>query len=224
MKFYFLTYFTIFISSLSWAQLAIVQDPEGRTQIRDAMSNQSPIIDELSNGNIIFIYLDQENESWYSITYNKLNEVKVGYIHASRVRKLEKLTPFKEDIEKSNFIKFSHAQKTFTITTQKFSKKPVNLQGQELVEIPEVWGVELQQPNTEYKEITYSDENNKIVFPRQSINTLYNPNIPNHAAYWNEQNQKAYLIALNSDAAAAYYAVWIISEDGQIQRELIRPF
>src|SRR5690348_3914374 len=78
-KFIFLLALLIFQNAT--AQIAIIKDPDGFSNVRQSASKQSKVVDTLSNDNLVFAYVESAEGNWLPMDYKKGNNVRSGYIH-----------------------------------------------------------------------------------------------------------------------------------------------
>ncbi len=62
--------------------IAVIEDPDGYTNVREGMSTESKIIDRLFEGEHYVVYPTADNNWWMVYTQAKVR----GYVHKSRVR------------------------------------------------------------------------------------------------------------------------------------------
>jgi hypothetical protein len=62
--------------------IAVINDPDGYTNVRDGMSTNAKIIDRLSEGENFEVFPSSDNNWWIVYTQSKVK----GYVHKSRIK------------------------------------------------------------------------------------------------------------------------------------------
>ncbi len=118
--------FVLLFSILSFqpinAQLAVIKDPDGHSNIRERANVQSKVQDTLSNGRLVYILPEDAPANWLSIDYNKGEKYCAGFIHKSRVVPLQSMAAFKATSVNDTLLKLAINDMLITIKTGKFVK------------------------------------------------------------------------------------------------------
>ncbi|MET4084228.1 hypothetical protein ABIB40_004202 [Pedobacter sp. UYP30] len=85
------------LSLLAENKLAIINDPDGFTNVRSGQGNEFPVIEKINKGDFFYCDLSANNE-WIKIVAMKWKDgIQVeGYIHRSRIQLVEKLDNLKQ--------------------------------------------------------------------------------------------------------------------------------
>jgi len=204
----------------SLGQLAIINDPDGYTNIREEPNGKSQIIHKVNDNQVFWIdYVEGVDEGdWisayipknmYSFYDSKQGLIR-GFIHKSRILQLKKL-----EISSSPEIKFGYQMKSF-----EKSKHHIQLQDDKWVKFIDgqgVWGTDGEYPRREIERIIVEINGNKIDIHEAFYSNLYD--CRNTFKFY--KNGSTYFVHnWNSDGAGYYEVVWVLTEDGLIQRLL----
>lgn len=216
----YLRLFFLLISFSSFGQLAIINDPDGYTNIREEPDGKSEVIHKVYDNQVFWIdyvegvdegdwipaYIPKNMSSFYDSNQGMIR----GFIHKSRVRYLKKLK-----VPSPSEIKFRYQTKSF-----EKSKHHIQLQDDKWVTFIDgksVWGTDGEYPRTEIEGITAEINGKKIDIHRAFYSNLYE--CMNTFKFY--KNGSTYFIHnWNSDGAGYYEVVWVLNEDGLIQRLL----
>ncbi len=200
-----------------FSQSAIIEDPDGYTNVREAPGTQSKVIAQIKTDEVFWVWEDYYDEkvSWVSvyIPKNKLSISSVnspffkGYVHKSRIGPLADKKTYDGD------------ELFFQYETKRFSSS------ENLVEYEGEWvstinglrpfGIDGYLPNTQVSNITVTLNGKKIFVPPYLYKDLFN--VENNYKIF--KNDDAYFVqGWYSDGAGAFELVWVITENGVIQR------
>lgn len=220
----------IYFSTAS-AQIAIINDRDGFTNIREKASSQSKIVDTLSNGRLVYCFKGEAEGDWLPVDYN--GKTYSGYIHKSRVQLIENFAEFTVISANDSILKLKFDSIQLRIKLGKFNKSGRKIKyenspdGQRYVELIDnkiPWGTDGNLPKNEYKSIQFILGNKEISFNRAGFNDLFEPNLSMTAGYIDKSSKKIYIVATNSDGAGGYIVVWLVQGYQLIRRETFRPF
>jgi len=215
------------------AQIAIIKDPEGFSNVRQTASSQSKVIDTLSNDQLVFIYAEEAEGNWLPLDYQKGNRTRSGYIHKSRIVLLSRLTQFVATIQNDSLLKLQHEGLQVLMKRGRFVSKGRQLmyekhQGEQQyvksIDGKFPWGTDGNIPRIEYKFIQFKSGKQTLNFERMSFEDLFEPNFNMTRACIDTSTQKIYLEAINSDGAGAYSVAWTIKNGKIISRDTFIPF
>lgn len=144
----------------AFAQVAIVNDRDGFTNIREKASIQSKIVDTVSNGRLVYCFKEEAKGDWLPVDYN--GEIYTGYIHKSRVLFLEDFVEFPVITINDTILRLKCDSIQLTIKTGKFTQtgrkieyeKPKDEQQYvKSIDNKFPWGTDGNIPRKEYKAI-----------------------------------------------------------------------
>ncbi len=203
---------------ISFGQVAIIQDPDGWTNVRELPDGKSDIIKRVYE-NEVFWYnyeeIEQEKE-WISI-YIPKNDYSlgksepsyiVGFIHKSRLLPLEKLQKYTGN----DFI-FEYELSDFDGTNRIIDKQD----GKWITAIDgrPVWGVDGNLPKIQVDDIKVVIEGQNIEIHEVFYSDLYE--CDNNISIY--KNGDTYFVhQWNSDGAGSYEVVWVLDKNGLKQR------
>ena len=214
------TLFTIallFFCLIATAQVAIIQDEDGYTNVREAPNGQAKIIHQIHE-NKVFWYDDNPDaaQEWIKVYIPKNNfsfdcassELMNGFIHASRLKPLGALTRY----DGAN-LTFEYKIQAFDSTNRIIDRED----GEWAIAIDgrPVWGADGGLPKTEVVAIKASINGQPIEIHSVFFSDLYECD----NTFRVYQNGDVYFVhQWNSDGAGAYELVWVLTEEGLRQR------
>ncbi len=203
---------------VSWGEVAIIQDPDAWTYVREAPDLKSEVIYTLHE-NKVFWYdqydLDQKKE-WIPISILKndyslgcLQERFVmGFIHRSRILPLENIEEYS-----GNDFSFEYELGNFDTTNKVIEN--YNQSGIEAINGRTLWGTDGIFPNTQVNGI-------KVIMDGRRINIheiFYADLFECDNDFSIHKNDDTYFVhQWNSDGAGAYEIVWVLDKNGLKQR------
>jgi len=229
----FILFLSLFIFKLTNAQLALIKDPDGFSNVRQSANSQSKVLDTLSNDRIVFVFEEQAEGNWVPIDYKKGNQSFSGNIHKSRITFLNDLTKFKVVTLNDSLLKLRLDSTQITMSKRRFISKGRQIKyekpkgEQQYVKFIDgkfPWGTDGNIPRTEYKQIQLKSSSLTLTFPAITLRDLFEPNLDMTSAYIDKATNKIYIEAFNSDAAGGYVVVWTLKNGQIINRETFIPF
>ncbi|MFD3002976.1 hypothetical protein ACFS7Z_21605 [Pontibacter toksunensis] len=202
---------------VSTAQVAIIQDKDGYTNVREKPNGQSPIIHKLySNEAFWYDYEDgHDTNEWIPVYIPKnpfsLNSTEVsyieGFIHKSRLQPLDKLQPYK-----GTDFRFEYLIEPFALHNRivdRYNGAVASIAGRP------VWGTDGNFPRTQVKGVNARVEEQNIDINEVLYSDLYE--CTNTFEVY--KNSDSYIVyQWNSDGAGAYQVVWVFTKGGLKQR------
>lgn len=229
---------TVLLIKATYAQTALIKDPDGYCNVRQSASSKSKVIDTLHNDRIVFVFSDAAEGDWFPVDYykgnrNSSNQSLSGYIHKSRITFLTSLTKFKQVILNNNTLKLQLDSFQLTMTQVSFNKKSRHLkydkpQGEQTfvksIDNKFPWGTDGNIPRKEYKSVHFKNADSTLNFPANTFKDLFEPNLDMTMTYLDKRTGKFYIEAVNSDGAGGYVVIWTIKDRQIIGRETFIPF
>ena len=205
----------ILSAAISEAQVAIINDKDGYTNVREQPNTQAEVIHRI-NSNEVFWYSDEEQGEWIKIYVPKNDfsfgstqtDFVEGFIHKSRLLPLEKTKAYKG----SNFT-FKYEIKPFSTQGRIIDKQ----EGRHIVAIDgrPVWGTDGNYPKTQVIGVDVRVEGKQIPISRAFYNDIYECS-NSFNVYKNGDTYFVY--QWNSDGAGGYQIVWVFTKEGLKQR------
>lgn len=220
------------------AQLFIIHDRDGYSNVREKADQNSQIIGRIIDNQVFAIdsYIqDEENKSkdWIAIKFpisidekSKFlkfeGEEKTGYIHISRLVALENLPKFEKKELNSDKVIHRNKEVEVTIETQTFQKSEHKItqsdKGFYLIDgekaIPYYAG-----ETTEIKNISFKANNKTFVLPKNSFKNLLMVTAENTSIYQGN-NGESYLVFYAGDGADSYNIIFCIKNDQLFSRTI----
>ncbi len=215
-KLFFL--FVAFTSNLIFGQIAVIQDKDGYTNVRQAPNSSSTIIHTIYE-NEVFWYNNEEPDQvpdWIRVNIPKNrysvgcsdSDILVGWIHKSRLLPLEELEKAaKEDLQFEYIL--SDFDSKNRIIDYHDNKWVTWIDGRP------IWGTDGNLPSIEVTGIHAKVENIQIEISPIMYSDIYQCN-NRFQAYKNGDTY--FLFQSNSDGAGYYEIVWVLTTKGLKQR------
>ena len=217
MKHFLISFFLLTTNSFAqgpFGDYAVVKDKDGYVNIRAKENVKSKIVGTLPNNTLIYNFLNNEDIP------NPSNWVyeKNGYIHKSRLKKVEDFPSIGKGKEQGNSITIAGKGISVTITTQKFdktkhkiTKKKHKYYEELIIDGKRAQGADFI-PEDHYKSITVNINGKNVPIPKSAYDDLYEIGIwdTNNFAYYDEEDDILYIIAHNGNGAFSYEVCWQI--------------
>ncbi|WP_210462323.1 hypothetical protein [Rufibacter roseolus] len=203
-------------SAVAEAQVAIINDKDGFTNVREQPNGQSEIIYRISN-NEVFWYGEEEDKGEWVTVYIPKNKFSFsstqldylqGFIHKSRLLHLEKVQSYK-----GTDFSFEYVIEPFALKNRIVDKQ----EGKWVTAIDgrPVWGTDGNFPRTQVKDIKVKIAGRPIVLSKAFFEDIYE--CTNTFKIY--QNGDTYFVyQWNSDGAGSYQIVWVFTKTGLKQR------
>lgn len=206
----------LLINTVCIAQFAIITDPDGYAHVRETPEKGDNIIDELSNGELVF-RLDTAG-NWVMIDYGDESEIKYGYIYHDRLKFISDYESIPLKTLSKNSIQLANKEIKITLKQRAFDEaKHTYAYDEEYsnviihIDNRNFMGTDGEMPTTEYQSVQIEmGKNNVIALPPAAFEYLYQPNLENTKAYYNHEADILYITSMNSDGAGGYQVVWEI--------------
>lgn len=204
-------------AAMATAQVAIIQDKDGYTNVREKPNGQSQVIHKLYSNEVFWydydegrdtgewvpVYIPKNSFSFSSIYPDYLE----GFIHKSRLQPLDKIQPYK-----GTDIRFEYHLEPFSLNNRivdRYNGAVTAIAGRR------VWGADGDFPKTQVKEVNAIVEGKKIEINK----ALYSDIFECTNSFNIYRNGNTYFVyQWNSDGAGAYQLVWVFTKDGLKQR------
>ncbi|MCU4174078.1 hypothetical protein [Carboxylicivirga sp. N1Y90] len=214
---YIFSLFFIFYSVTVVAQIAIIKDVDGYTNVRSKASLESDIIFKIKDNKAfwydhsvkdttdwILVYIPKNDFSLGCSDYNLIE----GFIHKSRLLPIRGL----DEYTNSDF-KFSYVLGSFNSTNRVIEK--ISNRSIKLIDGQSFWGTDGELPTVEIKSINVNLKGLDIEIHKAFYNNLFE--CDNDFTIY-EQNETFFIYQDNSDGAGYYQVLWVINKNGLIQR------
>lgn len=210
--------FLFLMQTYIYAQLAIIDDPDGYTNVRFEPNGQSEVIHKINLSEVFWYDRDNNDEfqDWirvyvpknkFSLGCGKFYDI-VGYMHKSRLKPLEELSVYNNDDLVFEYI----------IADFDSKNRIIDYGGEKLVTAIDgrtVWGTDGNLPKTYITGIHAVVEGKEINIHEAIYGDLYQCN-NKFSVYKNGDTY--FLHQSNSDGAGYYEVVWVLTNEGLKQR------
>jgi hypothetical protein len=223
-----LLFVAVALTTTIYAQLAVIKDSDGFTNVRESKSASSKIVGKL-NADDIFLYdSDNEEEQWVGVYLDISGKRYLqGYIHKSRLQpldKLEKLTTNRDKRDKKqNELTLQNDSIEVIIKTANFNAKEHRIakgkQGYVSTidgKVPK--GVDGNLPNIELRSIAVTINGKPLAIPTNAYNDLYEPSISSFNVYSDKKGTIFLYMPYNSDGAGGYSVAWMFKNGRYVKR------
>ena len=209
---------------------AVVKDKDGYVNIRAKENVKSKIVGTLPNNTLIYNFLNNEDIP------NPSNWVyeKNGYIHKSRLKKVEDFPSIGKGKEQGNSITIAGKGISVTLTKQPFdqtkhkiTKKKYKYYEELIIDGKSAQGTDTSFiPEDHYKSIIVTINGKNVSIPKSAYDDLYEVAMytDNNAVYYDKEEDTIYIIAHNGSGANAYEVCWQIVKGEYKTRIIGEPF
>ncbi|AKQ47365.1 hypothetical protein TH63_19655 [Rufibacter radiotolerans] len=218
MKYLFTLILVLFVAFLTRAQVAIINDKDGFTNVRKEPNAQSSIIHKITNNKVFWYDLEQaqDGSDWVKVYIptdafslkTRENDYIEGFIHTSRLQPLEQIKSYKG----SDF-SFKYVIEPFKLggrSVEKQDGKWVKAIGGR-----NVWGTDGNFPKIQVKGIQVNVAGKAIPIGKALYADIYE--CTNDFKVYKSADTY-FVYQWNSDGAGAYQVVWVFTKAGLKQR------
>lgn len=203
------------------AQMAVIQDKDGYTNVRQEPNGTSKIIHKINDGEVI--YIGEQTNHWTEVQFHpteigKFSEDLIrrgtvrGYVHRSRLLLL------------ADMPKYTGSDCSFQMVVAPFSKegKTLHYEGDDETYLDQInhdpfWGTPGKVPSVEVQALHITAKGKKVEVPKQLLTDIYEVN-PEHDCY---KIGNTYVVHQQHGHGAALYEIcWVFDEAGLKQRVL----
>ncbi|MEZ4828955.1 MAG: hypothetical protein R3C61_22115 [Bacteroidia bacterium] len=245
------SFFFIFFlfSYASQAQLAVIQDPDGFTNVREYQGAQSKILDQIKACEVFWVVASEDNQTaWRDVAfyrdYEELSESRqaklkdklymnrlwmYGYIHQSRIRFIEDFPSLDSVRGTDSTAEYSNGAITVKFAVSSFHPKDhdISVNDNWVAEIDGKipFGTDGEMPKARLSAVSVTQNHQTISIPEEMLEDLYLPGIK----YWNAgvftgPNEEIFIVMHNSDGAGYYDLVWVVKEGKVLSRYAGSPY
>ncbi|WP_207420256.1 SH3 domain-containing protein [Desertivirga brevis] len=203
---------------LSFAQLAIIKDPDGYVNVRQDKSIEAKVIAKLFNDDIVMVYYEP-GTLWREVfKTSKFGDIH-GYINKSR---LTELTQLESIAGTSAFRNRNGNSLSITNDTLSFSisLKPFNIKAHQIERTKEgyvqkidgriPWGIDGNLPKMEISGISLKIKGKLVVIPPSCYKDLFEIGLESLNIYHDNRGTTYIYFPNNSDGAGGYFGTWVI--------------
>ena len=209
---------------------AVVKDKDGYVNIRAKESVKSQIVGTLPNNTLIYTFFDDDEPNPSNWVYEKN-----GYIHKSRLKKINEFPSIGKEKETENSITITDKAISVTLTQQKFDKTKHKITKRRhkeynelIIDGKKIYGLDNDEflPEDHYKSITVTINGKNVPIPKSAYDDLYEVAMytDNNAVYYDKEEDTIYIIAHNGSGAFSYEVCWQIVKGEYKTRIVGEPF
>lgn len=185
-------------------------------------------------GMVYVEYSHFANPKVNSCAYNQENEQPLtGYIHKSRICRLDKMPTLKLRSLKENKAVYGNSEITVEIETAKFDYKKHVIKDEKgqlvkaskgyadaiSVDGERIWGTDGDIPREEIKSIKIIYSDTIITLSSSDIKNIFEPNIDSQfTKICIGPDNEIYIWMQNGDGAASYNVIWVLTDKKQLYR------
>lgn len=219
---------------VSFCQFGVITDKDGYVNVRSEPKTDNNIIDTLNNGQIVWVFEEEEVNGWSSVDYKpyqqgiKDGDFKHGYIHKSRIQLIKNFPKVPVIKNTSNLITFQLDTISLKVGSKAFKTIGNKLlfdneNNKVLLEINDkrYWGTDREIPKQQYGEVTLKIGKKIIQLPTEN---LFEPTLYTTTVNIDKLNNIIYVATNNGDAAGSYSVLWIIKNGICIRRAIFYGF
>ena len=209
---------------------AVVKDKDGYVNIRAKESVKSKIVGTLPNNTLIYTFFGDDDPNPSNWVYEKN-----GYIHKSRLKKINEFPSIGKEKETENSITITDKAISVTLTQQKFdktkhkiTKKKHKEYSEYIIDGKRAQGLDggLFLPENHYKSITVNINGKNGQIPKSAYDDLYEVWVHpyNNMVYYDKEDDVLYIFVRCGDGANAYKVCWQIVKGEYKTRIIGEPF
>lgn len=205
-------------TTMSYGQLAKIVDKDGYVNVREKGNANSNIVGKVNSGEIVLLFdVDESNANWSTIDTGISNEIG-GYVHNSRLKRLETYTRIPLVSSTNDELKFAGSNISVNIRIETFDYKKNKSKFSKHQGTNFLWeyngqemrGTDGMEPKTHYTSIKVKQNGVDIAIPTKAYENMFEPSGTEYTAcYYDKSDNTIYLTANNSDGAGSYTVVWV---------------
>ena len=198
---------------------AVVKDKDGYVNIRAKENAKSQIVGTLPANTLVNVYFWEDEPTppnWIAVDK--------GYVHKSRLKKVQDFPSIGRAKEQGNSITITGKgisvtliKQPFDKTKHKITKKDLGGYDQLIIDGKEIYygiegygGDDDSLPEDHYKSITVTMKGKNVPIPKSAYDDLYEIFYLDRFIYYDEEAEALYIYAFNGDASLAYQVCWQI--------------
>lgn len=205
----------------SQTELAIIDDPDGYTNVRAMESSESEIVGVLYDDQAFYLSdFDDLEKEWLTVSYSGQENIH-GFIHRSRVQPIGRLPGLSGKEETLNELTIEGNNIQVKITTGEFIEQEHRIERQESGYISSVDGKEFfgtggKLPHDELTGIEVLDKRKKITIPKEVLTGIHEIDF-SRTNVFQDGNNRLLIVMHNGDGAYGYSVIWVV-EDGKLKK------
>ena len=233
MKYLLILFFLLTTNAFAqgpFGDYAVVKDKDGYVNIRAKENVKSKIVGTLPNNTLIYTFFGDDDPNPSNWVYEKN-----GYIHKSRLKKINEFPSIGKEKETENSITITDKDISVTLTQQKFdktkhkiTKKKHKEYSEYIIDGKRAQGLDggLFLPENHYKSITVTINGKNVPIPKSAYDDLYEVWVHpyNNMVYYDKEDDVLYIFVRCGDGAFSYEVCWQIVKGEYKTRIIGQPF
>ncbi|WP_278636062.1 SH3 domain-containing protein [Capnocytophaga sputigena] len=230
MKHLFILFFLLTTNAFAqgpFGDYAVVKDKDGYVNIRAKENAKSKIVGTLPANTLVNVYFWEDEPTppnWIAVDK--------GYVHKSRLKKVQNFPSIGRAKEQGNSITITGKGISVTITTQKFDKTKHKITEKKhkyyeelIIDGKRAQGADFI-PETHYKSIVVNINGKNVSIPKSAYDDLYQVWVHpyNNEVYYDKEDDVLYIFVRCGDGAYAYKVCWQIVKGEYKTRIIGEPF
>ncbi len=218
--------FISLVSAISAQPLAIINDPDGFTNVRKGPGTTYEVVGKLVE-NEVFMLSDelQPDNEWYMVFQVEFPYAE-GYVHKSRIQLLSKLPKVEDKSYDKGELRMSNQNIDFMITRKDFDRSAheYEMDGPHVRKIDgfEPFGIDGDYPTSEIVSMSLSINRKPVELPTDAYSDLFNVNFGQIEIRLKSDDTLFVIMASNSDGAGGYDAVWVVIDKEYHKRHIVQ--
>lgn len=213
----------LWVSESTQAQIGLINDADGYTNVRAQPGTNGEVIFQIKDGEVFWYdWETDESVTWVSVYVPKndftfgcdASQNVIGYIHKSRLVSLMSLDRYTGNDVKINMTTMPFDKKNHFVTTD-------SIYGMTDIDGMQFWGCDRALPIDEVKDMSISFKGKEIKIHPIFYSDIYDC-YDEFTVY--EREGLYYFHQGNGSGENYYEIVWVVSENGLVQRLLGAPY
>ena len=219
----------LFVSTISYAQFAIISDKDGFVNVRNGGNPNSKVTDSLQNGHLVYCLESKGN--WTNIDYTKNGKELNGYVYKDRYKLVNGFLTIHVVTESETSVRLKRDSVEIIVTQTKFDKSRHKFkyfkdapEYIELIDNKKYWGTDGEMPKTQFDKIMLKIGRKSIILPTRATESLYESSLESAEVYYDKEGDAFYITTMNSDGAGYYEVIWEVKKGVYKDRLIVYGF
>jgi hypothetical protein len=227
-----LLFLSCVIALVAQGQLAVINDPDGFTNVRAGKGVSTKITGKFFNGDVFLYNEDDKTAEWIQVFYNPEKSVSThdmqGYIHRDRLMPVDRLKHISmasaNRTLQNGRLMMHNDSVTVVLNTIPFQEKQhlVHKDSNGLVEKingRQPIGTDGGMPGKKLTAISVAINGRSVIIPANAWNDVYEPNLRTCNVFFDTATGFMYIyIPDSSDGAGAYSIAWVFRNGQYVKR------
>jgi len=206
--------FLFLVSNFSYADFALVNDPDGNVNVRSDSNVKAKIVDRLQNGTIIYCYSEYLKNGFCMVEIEKHGDSN-SYVYMSKLKPISNFKKLNSKLINKTNLELSGDSLKINVKIKNTDKRDGEFIN-EYFKNGEIFGAdENLLPQYKYESIELNVKNKIINIDKKYLSNLFYPQLDSTQAFYDSYNKTLYLVAKNGDGAIVYNVIWVF-KDGRL--------